>query len=459
VIVEALIGAGLLAAAGTVVAFERRQRRLMQRDWAQAMEASGAVVVSTAWRGPRVTAALAPFEITMRTWGGTKFHRWDPSGRFPPLSPIPMVMVDGMPEGLALSLEGKGFYKGAPEKELSIGDEKFDAAVYVQGPPALVRAVLDARTRHDLLVMLEQSLVVDAGRVRLLPSYLAKDPVTEQRPTTAQVVALVLEWARRLSWPDDAAARLAANARQEPIPEVRLWNLLTLAREYPEDAATAAALRAALTDGDAEIRLRAAMMLGPEATEILLRMARDEKGEDEQAARAIAALDDRLAPDEVHALLSRALRARRPQTARACIALVGRRGGTEALPVLSRILAIEKGDLAEAAAHALGASGQVAAEAALVAALHHERAFVCKAAAEALGRVGSLAAVVALKDMEAHTHPSEVEVRRAAREAVAAIQARTGGGSPGQLSLAGGEAGQVSIAPDLPGRVSFPGRP
>jgi hypothetical protein len=455
-VIEAVVAGGLmLLSAGGLVAHIRHRREL-RREWAAALAACGAEVKASSGRRLRVAASLPPFELTIQYWGTTKFHRWDPSGRFPPNSPRPMVVVDGIPDGLGLTLEGEGLHKGPSDKELAIGDPKFDAAVYVQGPPALVRAVLDTATRQALVGALDQSLVVEAGRVRLLPMFLAPDAATGQRPTMAEAVALALEWARRLSWPEDAAVKLAANAREEAIPEVRLWNLLTLSREYPEDPATAAALRAALTDSDPEIRLRAAMMLGPEATEILLGMARDEKGDDERAALAIGVLDQRLGLEEVHALLNRALRARRLRTARACIAHVGRRAGPEALPVLARILAIEKGDLAEAAALALGSSGLATAEAALVAALGHERDFVRVAAAQALGRVGSLAAVIPLKQMEAHHHPSEVEVRRAAREAVAAIQERMGGGSPGQLSLVGGEAGQVSLSGDEAGRVSLP---
>jgi HEAT repeat protein len=422
-IAELVVSGCTVGGVATLLLLDMRWRHHRVVAWKKVVEASGATVTSMHWRGrSRLTARLDTLAITIEMWVG-KWRTWDPSGRFQGERPQVMVAVDGLPDGLGLSLEGSGLSKGPPEKEVQVGDLDFDEQVYIQGPTALVRALCDARFRHAVIGLLEISGVVDFGRLRAL----------ERTVPLPVLMPMLLDWARRLQWPDDPAAKLAANARSDPKDEVRLWNLLTLAREYPEDAATAPALRAALTDSYAEIRLRAAMMLGAEATEILLRMARDEKGDDECAARAVDALGERLGTDEVHALLNRALRARRLRTARACITQVGHRGGEHALPVLARILAIEKGDLAEAAALALGASRRGSAEAVLLAALHHEQGFVCKAAAEALGRVGSPAAVIPLKEMEAHTHPSEVEVRRAAREAVAAIRARTGGGAPGHL--------------------------
>ena len=75
------------------------------------------------------------------------------------------------------------------------------------------------------------------------------------------------------------------------------------------------------------------------------------------------------------------------------------------------------------------------------------------AAARALGRFGTSACVLPLKEVETR-YPDEA-TRRAAREAVAAIQARLAGASPGQLSLARGDAGALSLAEDEAGRLSL----
>jgi len=76
------------------------------------------------------------------------------------------------------------------------------------------------------------------------------------------------------------------------------------------------------------------------------------------------------------------------------------------------------------------------------------------AAAVALGRSGSAAAVASLRQIE--TASPDAAHRRAARQAIAEIQERLTGASPGQLSLAEGESGQLSLSEDAVGRVSLP---
>ncbi|HVR96837.1 MAG TPA: hypothetical protein VMW27_09495, partial [Thermoanaerobaculia bacterium] len=80
----------------------------------------------------------------------------------------------------------------------------------------------------------------------------------------------------------------------------------------------------------------------------------------------------------------------------------------------------------------------------------------------ALSRVGSVAAVLSLQEASERT----ADLRKAAHQAIAAIQARLKGAEPGQLALAtteGGElsmapheVGQLSVAPDPAGRLSIP---
>jgi HEAT repeat protein len=78
------------------------------------------------------------------------------------------------------------------------------------------------------------------------------------------------------------------------------------------------------------------------------------------------------------------------------------------------------------------------------------------AAAVALGQVGTAASVLPLKAAAER----EGGLRKAAREAVAQIQSRLGGASPGQLSLAGGDGGALSLAEEDPrGQVSVTNPP
>jgi hypothetical protein len=56
---------------------------------------------------------------------------------------------------------------------------------------------------------------------------------------------------------------------------------------------------------------------------------------------------------------------------------------------------------------------------------------------------------------EVESTSEDDDLRRAAREAVARIQERLTGASPGQLSLAEGESGQLSLTDDERGRVAI----
>lgn len=78
------------------------------------------------------------------------------------------------------------------------------------------------------------------------------------------------------------------------------------------------------------------------------------------------------------------------------------------------------------------------------------------AAANALGRIGSVAAVLPLREA-AERSWLDRELRRVTRLAIAEIQSRLQGASPGQLSLAQAEAGQLSLATNPAGQLSFSG--
>ena len=69
--------------------------------------------------------------------------------------------------------------------------------------------------------------------------------------------------------------------------------------------------------------------------------------------------------------------------------------------------------------------------------------------------MGGAAAVAPLRTMAAR-FPFDLGLRRASRQAIAAIQSRLTGATPGQLSLADGGSGQLSLAEEsADGRVSI----
>jgi len=118
-------------------------------------------------------------------------------------------------------------------------------------------------------------------------------------------------------------------------------------------------------------------------------------------------------------------------------------------------LSSERDAVALAASRALKDGATTQFEGTLIEALTHRLVDVQRDAVVTLGRVGTVESVAPLVDWVAH-HALDRFVRADAPRAIAAIQSRLPGASPGQLSIAGAEAGQVSLAAeDQRGAVSL----
>ncbi len=338
-------------------------------------------------------------------------------------------------------------------RELEVGDPAFDDQLYVRGSPVLAQAVFDADTRRATIRLFAD----ESAEVWLSEGVLHYESSGDQAMPdwVERQVPLVLEFARKLSRPADLIGRLAADASSDPLPSARLAKLRTLVREFPRLPATLEALRRGLDDTDPRVRLLAAIELNEEGTPRLLELALDDESSEDLQAKALAGLGDRLPLDTGREVLSLALRSRRLPVAEACLAALGPRGGPDVVDALAKVLAVERGPLAVAAARALGASGEPLGEAPLLGALQRADEGVAAASAEALRYVGSASAVPRLREVESTT--DDGALRRAAREAIAQIQARLGGASPGQLSLAGADSGQLSLTEGERGRVSLQG--
>jgi HEAT repeat protein len=331
----------------------------------------------------------------------------------------------------------------AQPAELEIGNSRFDGIFFIGGPPNLVFALLDAETRRLLFhVSLDGKLDISRGELRLVQMSDEKVPYA---------LPLLLEIGRRFAQPMDIPRRLAENA-QDPIRWVRLQNLRLLIREFPDDPSTAEALRKACSDPSPEIRLLAAREVGAEVRGIFLELA-ESLEDDAVSAEALSILEPELSFERTKTILNRALSQRKLRTACVCLEAIGRGRDPAAVDVRAQVLEDGHGELSPTAAWALGATGSPAAEPPLIAILQREGDAVRVAAANALGRVGSAAAVLPLHRM---ADPYLLgKVRRAARQAVAEIQSRVQGASPGQLSLAGAEAGQLSLAEAEAGQLSL----
>ena len=409
--------------------------------------------------------SLAPWRLFAR-YGRhrVRIEQWRREDKMP----ITVVIVEGN-SGITLRPEPTNpLNKLLGEREIELGDESFDAEVEVHGAPDRVRALLDVETRAIVIAMLHGMLAVPGrrpvsfrGRAELVHGDLqARIDAHPRMPTAvelADVLGALLAIVERFARPANLAARLASSIANEPEWRVRLQGLQVLSTSYPNDSATADALRHALADEQEEVRLHAAIAIGDEGQASLLELARHERTADTIAAQAVGALGDRMPADVGVQILRQALRTRRLRTCVACVQAVEPLGGSEARELVVKMLTRERGDLAVAAARALGryAHGSAEIEEALIRTLDRGEDDVRLAAIEALGHMGSARAVLPIQD--AARAGANAETRSAARQAVAEIQSRLPGASAGQLSIADHEAGRLSLADDDPrGRVSLP---
>jgi hypothetical protein len=329
-------------------------------------------------------------------------------------------------------------------EEIEIGDEIFDRTFIIQGPAGMVFALLNAETRRLLLALsAETRLEIRLGELR------AEEDSDEKLPA---LLPRLLDAGRRFSQPPDIPRRLAENVRRDPETRVRLQSLLCLIREHPGEAETAEAIRAACLDPSPEIRLQAAKELGPEGHDVLLKIA-ESLVDDVLCADAVSALGPDLSFEPAKTILDRALDSRHLQTARACVEAFGQNGAAAVSPLV-RVLKSESKELAAVAIQALEAIGSPAERLLILTLQRREERDLRLAAAAALGRVGTAAAVLPLEEVAQRSWVNR-ELRRAALQAIADIQSRLHGASPGQLSLAGGAAGQLSLAEAEAGQLSL----
>lgn len=420
-----------LVIGGAALGFAIVARRHRLQTWQEAAGVCGLEVLETSsFLGLRLRAGAESSEVRIESSGN--------KGRLTRI----VVPVPGPPEFRDLRICPEPLFKLG--REIEIGAAQFDSEFFIDGPAKLAFALLDAKTRRLLLeVKSKYGLEITSGQIQT---------VLSDDDKVLAVLPLLLEILERLAPPIEIPRRLAENARLDPEPDVRLQNLLLLIRELPGDPETVGALREACLDPVPEIRLRAARELGEEGRGVLLDLA-ESLLNDAVSAEAISALGGALPYERVNAILDRALSRRRVLTARVCVEAIGRSGDPAAVEVLGRVLEQEHGYLAPDAARALGATGSPAAEPALIAVLQRDDENLRVAAANALARVGSVAAVLPLRELADRFLLGET--RKAAREAIAEIQSRIQGASPGQLSLAGTEAGQLSLAEAEAGRLSL----
>jgi hypothetical protein len=453
-----LIAFGAAAAVGIPAAVfaSIREKRRTRRRWAESARKAGMTDVEEErglWSKRLFTARAGSHEVRFERYARLK----DDHG---------VRAVIAGDSGLTLRAEKSvvAVERALGAREIELGEEAFDAAVFVEGEPAVLRAVLDVETRRRLRLLVEGHIPV-RGLVEGLPAHAAvvdgdlvievqfpDDEVLRRRMEAVMEEPLAL--ATRLKRPPSLIKGLVESLRTETEWRLRRETLRLMAETFPNHSATREVLQRACEDEHQEVQLEAALNLFDSVGQAtLLQIASRETADDAVAAKAISSLGRALPLERALATLAQALRTRRLLTARACVDVAAEWGGPQAMDVLAKVAQLEGGDLALAAVRALGRSyfAGRAAEAALIHALAGEPHELRLAAAESLGRAGSAAAVLPLQEAEERDNG----LRKAVREAVARIQARASG-TPGQLSLAAGGEGQVSLADAEPrGRVSL----
>lgn len=393
--------------------------------------------------GLRVLEVSTPFAVRkkLKAQGGPLEVRI--KGSISDIGAIQLAIVIPGPPGFSGMRLRREVYKPWGAREIEVGDKSFDNTFFIEGPIRLVFTLLDEEARHLLInVNAEIQIDIKGGELR----------VETWARKLSTILPPLLDIGRRFAQTVDVAQHLAANATQDSEAGVRLGNLLLLAREFPGEPGTLEVLRSACSDPSPEVRLRAARELGAEGRDVLVAIA-ESPADDALSAQAVSFLGRELPFERAKAILIHSLRRRRSRTARACLESLGQSEATEAAVVLSKVMTREKGELATVAAQALGTAGNPAAEGPLIQALQRPQKDLRVAAANALARVGSPAAVLPLK--EAAERFPDPELDRATRQAIAEIQSRLPGATPGQLSLAGGEVGQLSLAGAEAGQLSF----
>ena len=364
------------------------------------------------------------------------------------------ITVDGRGQiPVSLHLRAEGLYSNVDRtfggKELEVGDPSFDAEVYAQGPEDELLPLLDNDTRaavRDVVALRGQ--IVDGTVSIETRTWVSRDPLLRALDTARRT-------ARRLRRPKDVVERLIATMHSDHFSAVRLRCLDLLVRRFRADPRTQEALRTALRSGSTEIRLSAGMALAEEGRETLVEIASSSDTDEPLAVRAISALGPKLPPDRATSILDGAIQSERPTVALAAIQALALAGGALAVSRLASLLAGNAADLAVAAARALASIGDVSAEASLIAALSSGQGDLRISAADALGRLGTAASVAPLH-AAVDTHLLDLGLRSTAHQAIAAIQSRLPGASPGQVSLAEGESGQLALVHEADsGRLSI----
>ena len=268
-------GAGLTTFVASI-----RGRRAMARVCRDAALTAG--LIEVALRSKRGTLYVEGRHGSLRVYLSS-FYNWHARRT------ATRIAIEGLTTRLGLRISPP-FVDGGWRQDIQLGDQAFDAELHVTGEALVATALLDARTRDLVRGLFAQRVValrddvIDEKGLRLEQGVLTSERILGDQPEwIASHLRDLLMLADRLPESSDPAPRLLANLREDRNPAVRRRNLLMLL-EHADREVAQSGLRIALEDADEDVRLEAAVALGPEGRPALLAIASAEVPLDANAA-------------------------------------------------------------------------------------------------------------------------------------------------------------------------------
>lgn len=324
-------------------------------------------------------------------------------------------------------------------EEIATGDEMFDQIFFIRASDeAGALAILDSGTRTAVQTAFScDSWTVREGRLQSTWSGFTADEIFAK-------IDRGISASERLGAPSDIDECLIRNAERNTVMAVRLRNLELVVARRRTQAIEKALIRMA-SSGIWTVAIPAAKALGSAGIPHLASAVASAPAE--EAVRAVIILEG-LGGSDAHATLRSALGSGYSVVREEAARVLGRHKDAASREAIAHLLDDPtSAGVRRAAADALGKIGGMESAGVLRAALGDVDMGVRSAAATALAACGTVDDVAYLLDRA--EHDPERGVRRAAREAVAAIQSRLGPAERGQLSVADptAVAGALSVEP------------
>lgn len=351
------------------------------------------------------------------------------------------------PEGLMSSLS-----KAIGGQDIKVGDPRFDDMALVRGTTTMALAALDHQARARLVpLMRDHAVTVQGGKVMLAANRAVSDRAQLEdwlRELVAVAEGLTVDPAR-------LAERLASNLETEPHESVQKRLLETLLTEHPSHPATQKGLAHALASRHGEVRLTAALAWDGDDNTSLRDILFDTLLKQDVRSRALKHLAARLPPAALLPLLDRLDQADSGPLSHQATALRLQHDPDVTPERLVPLLKSSATHLFVAAARAAGERGLVSLLPHLLDRLETGDLRARTEAIRALGRLGSLVHVETLTPLT-RGFLTDSGIKKAAGQAISAIQERAGPVVPGALSVVEDpDAGQLAVAKDRGGGLAL----